>query len=208
MAIDDIYVIDYRESFNGEDIHNTFTYEALGEHTAFELGVAFGDAIVTDRLLPVQCSQIKAEGLKVYNLGNPGDLFEWVYTNEGGLDEEMLPLFNAVGYTLKSSKRGIRPGSKRFAGVPESVQVDGVITDAGYITALNSLRTALADELDDGEGNFYRPVIVKRVKYVVPDSDPVRYAYRFPETDLELDTATILAVLLNRDVTSQTSRKR
>jgi hypothetical protein len=135
-----------------------------------------------------------------------GDLGEETVGTGGGITGEMLPVFNAVNFTIKPASRAVRPGSKRIAGVPETVQLDGTITDSSYITALNGLRVAMGNEISTDDVNFYRLVTIKRVAYDVPDSDPVRVAYRFPETDGELVFAPVRNILLNTKVSHQVSR--
>lgn len=55
----------------------------------------------------------------------------------------------------------------------------------------------------------YRPTVVKKEKYAVPGSDPVRYAYRYYETEAEQFENIALGVTWSPvgRVTSQTSRR-
>jgi hypothetical protein len=205
MAIVDMYVLDHKQSFNGEPLHNIWTFESLGEGSAVDLINAFQSDLLSV-IQPIQCSQIKTESLYAYSLGNLGDLGEETIGTGGGITGEMLPVFNAVNFTIKPASRAVRPGSKRIAGVPETVQLDGTITDSSYITALNGLRVAMGNEISTDDVNFYRLVTIKRVAYDVPDSDPVRVAYRFPETDGELVFAPVRNILLNTKVSHQVSR--
>lgn len=206
MALADIYVLDHMQTFLNEELHNIYTYERLDTGTANDLVAAFIEDVLP-LILPLQSSVVKTPSIKAYSLGNLGDLWEETVNEEGGtVDAEILPIFNALGYTFKPTSRAVRPGSKRIAGVPESAQVNGTITLAGYLTAMEALRLAYAGNISDDDANFWAPVVVKRVKYEVPDSDPVRFAYRFPETDGELVSATLRNVTTNTKVRHQTSR--
>jgi hypothetical protein len=202
----DIFVVDLKSSFRSEPLHNIFTYHKTGSGGAEELAAAF-----IDDLLPaiqiLQTGDIITESVYAYSLGDLTDLAEVVVgTAGGGGDADMLPIFNALNFTLKPTSRAVRPGSKRFAGIPESAQADGFITLGGYITGIEGLRTALDSGLDGGTGETFEIVVVKRVKYEVPDSDPVRFAYRFPETDEELVYSTVRTVLSNLKISHQVSR--
>jgi len=202
----DIYVVDCIQSYLSEPIHNIFTFEKLEEGDSSALITAFREDIYP-AMKAVQCEQIHWESIKAYSLGNLGDLDEYTMGTVGSITgADMLPIFNAVGFSLKPTGRTVRPGSKRIAGIPESVVTDGYVTDSSYITGLNGLRTALGTPITTAEENSWNLVIVKRIKYAVPDSDPVRYAYRYPETDEELVSQRLRNVTLNLKVTHQTSR--
>jgi hypothetical protein len=206
MALADIFVLDHVQSFDGEPLHNLYTYDSGGTGTAVDLINAFRDDMLP-LILQLQCAQIRTDTIKAYSLGNLGDLDEQTVDETGAnVGLQMLPVFNAVNFSLKPTSRAVRSGSKRIAGIPETVQVDGTITDATYLTAMEALRIAMSNPISDDDLVFFDPVIVKRVKYAVPDSDPVRYAYRYPEAGDTLVTATIRAVVLNRKVSHQVSR--
>jgi hypothetical protein len=141
-----------------------------------------------------------------YSLGNLGDSAEQFIDENGINGADMLPVFNALGYTLKTANRAVRPGSKRFAGVPEAVQVSGTITDATYVGLMETLRVALDTGLTNDDIQFYTACVVKRIKYEVPGSDPVREAYRWPEDGDPLVVSPLRLVATSKKVTHQTSR--
>lgn len=206
MPIANIYVIDDIQEYQGEPIHNIYTYKSDGTGTAVDVGNSFEQDILP-KVLQLQCSQIHHVSLKTYSLSTALPVDERNLDMFGAnVGVEMLPIFNAINFSVKPTNRIVRAGSKRYAGVPETVQVDGVITASVYLTAMETLRLALAGSISDDDVIFFEPVIVKRVKYDVPDSSPVRQAYRFPETDAELVTATIGGVTVNRKVSHQVSR--
>jgi hypothetical protein len=206
MALADIYVLDHIQSFNNEPIHNIYTFEAISEGSALDLINAFEEDILPSVQL-MQCDDLRTEALKAYSLGNLADLNEkTIGTGGGNTSADMLPVFNAVNFSLKPTSRAVRPGSKRIAGVPETVQVNGTITEGGYLTFMENLRVAYGNEVSTDDVNFYRLVIVKRVLYDVPDTDPVRQAYRFPVSDEELVFAALRNVTTTTKVSHQVSR--
>jgi len=207
MALADLYVLDFKQRFRLQDIHNIFTFDRSGTGNAVDLNSAF----VNDLLTPINAIQnnaIENVSLRTYCLGDLADNGEFQLSG-GGLDTstDMLPLHDAVNFTIKSTTRAVRPGSKRFSGVSEPYQSDGDIIDSAYIAVLETLRLALGDPITGDASNIYDPVIVKRVKYTVPDSDPPRDAYRFPEIGETPVVGTVAAVLLNKHISTQVSRK-
>lgn len=207
MALDDLFVLDLKQDFNGQDIHNIFTYERQDSGFAVDVANAFEDALLP-AINQIQCEQITNVSLRTYCLGNLASNDERVLPG-GGLvvGNQMLPLHDAINFTLKSTTRAVRPGSKRFSGISETYQNNGTINNADYIADLELLRIALDTDLNDGLTEVFAPVIVKRVKYAVPDSDPVRYAYRFPEIGETPIVAQLSTVLLNLKISHQVSRK-
>lgn len=207
MALSDLYVLDFKQRFLQQDIHNIFTFDKSGTGSAVDLNSAF----VNDLLTPINDIQnhaIENVSLRTYCLGDLADNSEVEISgtgNDGAGD--MLPLHDAVNFTLKSTTRAVRPGSKRFSGIGEAYQVNGDITNVDYIALLNALRVALDTPITGDATNVYEQVIVKRVLYDVPGSDPVRQAYRFPIIGETPVVGTLAAVLLNRHISTQGSRK-
>lgn len=206
MPIADIYVLDHVQSFLNEPLHNIYTFEKLGITDAQDLINAF-QADILPKILSMQVDDVVTKAIKAYSLGDLGDLSEETFNSPGGYDlDEMLPIFNAVNFTLKPAGRAVRPGSKRISGIPESVQVNGTITNATYIGYIEALRSAYGNEVSVDDTNFWKLVIVKRVLYVVPGSSPERTAYRFPETDAELVYSALRNVTTTTKVSHQVSR--
>lgn len=207
MALVDIYVLDLKQFFGLEECHNIFSYERLGDGTAVDLNNAFIEDVLP-AINEVQGDVVTNSSLRTYSLGNLGDFTETALDGGGaGVAAQCLPSFAAYGFTLKPTTRAIRPGSKRFTGVPEASQNNGTIVDSATLANLELLRVALDTEISDDDVNLWANVIVKRVKYV-PDPDrPDHFAYRYPETDAELVSSHLGGVLLSVQVTHQTSRK-
>lgn len=124
------------------------------------------------------------------------------FSGAGGAGES-LPPHDAYGFTFGVSTNVTRPGSKRIPGVSETSQVDGVITNATLITALNILADAMEGNLFDvatGLIAWAAPVIVKRILVEAGK-------YRLPATVGETVTNPVTTAIPNLTVSSQTSRK-
>ena len=207
MALADLYVLDFKQKFLQQDIHNIFTFDRSGTGDAVDLCSAF----VNDLLTPINDIQnhaIENVSLRAYSLGNLADNAE-VQIDGAGSDAagDMLPLHDAINFTLKSTTRAVRPGSKRFSGIGEAYQVNGDITSAPYIALLETLRVALDSPITGDASNVYDMVIIKRVKYNPDETDLTHFAYRFPEIGETPVVGNLAAVLLNKHISTQGSRK-
>lgn len=100
----------------------------------------------------------------------------------GGISADGMSPVVAYGFRTNQVRRDIRRGTKRFSGVPETANDPGGAVLGSVFTNLVTLATLMSDTLtydDSGNTLTFVPCIVKKEKYVVPDSDPVRYAYRY-----------------------------
>ena len=206
MALVDIFVLDFKQRFGSEEIHNIFTFDRLEDGSApIDLIEAFVEDVVP-AINFLQTDDIQNVSATAYSLGDDDLIDERVVEGGGGSVQDMLPLFNALNFTLKPTTRAIRPGSKRISGIPENVSTNGTITDVDYIAGMEDLRDVFGTNISNDDTNFWAFVVVKRVKYVPDPERPDHFAYRFPETDLELVYAPLRAVLTNTKVSHQVSR--
>jgi len=85
-------------------------------------------------------------GVDVFNLSNPIEFggMDFVPPDTGGVAGEILPPYASWGFLYKRRNTTTRNGYKRFAGVPESLQADGIATVAA-VTSLEALAAALYD---------------------------------------------------------------
>jgi hypothetical protein len=206
MPLNTIYQLIHNQSFGDEKLLNVYMFNhAVGSGNAGDLASDFLGSIYP-AVLDLQCVQIKSDNIEVINLGDLGDFTTLATTGDHGTREgEMLPVFNGIGYTFKLNTRAVRNGSKRIAGIPEVEQVDGTITNAGYITAIETLRNAFLNPIT-GAGDTWQPVVVKRVRTAITGTVPLKYRYRLPTDDSELVTGDVVAVLSNLKITHQVSR--
>jgi hypothetical protein len=206
MALDQIYILKDEQKYNNETLLNIYTLEGETGLTCVNLVAAYLEDIMP-KVRAMQGSQIVHTLVSAINLGNLGDTAESVVSLAGNITGgSILPIFNAIGFSLRPAGRGVRPGSKRIAGVLESMVTDGVITDADELLAQENYRLALEAGISDDDALFFNFIVLKRVLYDVPDSDPVRTAYRYPETDEELFFRQVGGVKTSTRITHQTSR--
>lgn len=206
MPLADQYVLDFKQRYGAEETHNIFTFEQGEASDPFALSDAFITTLVP-LINAIQHEDIKNVSVRAYTLGATGALWDQDVTGAGALaGSDMLPLHDAINFTLKTGIRAVRPGSKRFSGIPEVEQAGGFITAPAYTTSLNTLRVALASPVSAEAGIDFYPTVIKRIKYEVPDSDPVRFAYRFPEVGDPLVYSRVSVVLLNTKISHQVSR--
>jgi hypothetical protein len=204
--IDQVFVLQHLQDNLGEVILNTYTYFADVGMTAINVAEAWIEDVFP-AVMAIEGGTLVSREVKTYSLGDLADIDDQELPGASGYDSsDTLPVFNAIGYTLKPTTRAVRPGSKRYANIPEEVQIRGVITNATYLTEMEALRVALDTPISVDDTLFAAPVIVKRVKYVVPGSDPERFAYKFPNTDEDLVYATLRSVLTSPIITHQVSR--
>lgn len=145
-------------------------------------------------------------GRNLYNAADAYDLAISLTGQGASAPNDTLSSFVATGFTLMPETPLVKPGSKRFAGLWESAQVDGVITDAGTITICNNVAAKLEAPVTIGTVIFdpvFLPVIVKRVR----SGTPGNYEYRLPANAGEGQWSNIVVALFNAIVTSQVSRK-
>lgn len=207
-VLSDIYLLRFKQRWGVSSIslENAFFYERTAG-TPLAIGVA---QMFEEQVLPninaIQTQFVKNVGVDVLNMGDPTDFVYYPLTGEGTISGQTLPPQSAVSYTLKLNTRAVRPGGKRFSGVPEAVQSDGEIQDAGYITAMNVLRVQLYGELIDSE-NTLKPVVLKRIKEAVAGTVPTRYTYRLPTVLDPLVVGDVLTATVGIRVGNQVSRK-
>lgn len=206
MALNTIYQLIHNQSFDGEELANVYFFNhAVGTGTSVDLATDF-ETDVLPAVEALQCVQVVSRSIDVINLGDLADFYSLVIpAGHGALEGEMLPIFNAIGYTLKLDTRAVRPGSKRIAGIPEVEQVDGTITNAGYLASMESLRIILENNVV-GAADTWQPVVLKRVRTAVAGTVPLKYRYRLPRTDDELVFGGVTVALTSPDIKHQVSR--
>lgn len=206
MALVNIFQLIDKQSFGNEEILNTYFFEAAVGMTAVDVRNAFLEDLMP-AIRGIQTDSIVHREIDTMSLGNLGDFdVQSISLSGSGTGLETLPVFNAIGFTLKPATRAVRPGSKRIAGVPENCQNNGEVTQPAYQASMETLRLALDTPISDDDTLFATPIVLKRVKYTVPGSSPARDAYRLPETDAELVFGLLRAVLTSNHITHQVSR--
>lgn len=176
------YQLTLNQAFNttaGDLIQNVFFYENVGvAQNAELLATAFEDQVL-DNIATIQSAAIKINSIQVINLDDPLDYFVLAPTTpaEGAVTGDCLPQFVCWSFRLNRVSRSVRNGQKRIAGVPETLQVNGVAV-AGASTDLTALADAMGTNLTDVSGANYTPRIGRRPLPGHPLSDTVLFAVR------------------------------
>lgn len=102
------------------------------------------------------------------------DFGSFVTADAGSVGGDCLPPFVAWGFTYLRGGTGERNGYKRFAGVAESNQVNG-IPGGSAVTNGPALALALNASITDGTTD-YNPVIQREQIHGVPQHPPVHYS--------------------------------
>lgn len=205
--LNDVYQLIDKQMFGQQNLENVWFFERLvPDGNAADLIDAFiSDLLPAIRL--IQGAGLYHSQITCQSLGDLSD-FDTRVTNvfgSGGAGD-LLPSFNAVGYSLKPATRAVRPGSKRFAGILEAVVTNGSIIEPTYVANVEALRILLDDNVVGADAE-YQPVIVKRVKKDTPPGSKYPFAYYLPTTDGELVLGLVKQALTNTEITSQVSRK-
>lgn len=207
MPLNQIYMLTLVQTWGtgGKAMENVFFYDhTAGTGTAGTLAQAFEETI-----LPL-INDLQFEGVKniradVINMGDFGDFISWPLDGQGEYAAEALPPANAINFTMKLNTRAVKKGSKRISGIPETVQINGVVTLAEYLTRMEAFRIALYDELETVD-NTWLPVVIKRVKEPVVGTVPLQYTYRLPTTDAELVQGEVVTATTTPNISHQVSR--
>jgi len=194
------------QEFNNELILNVYFYQDLLLASTAQNVVESWIADVLPKVETLQVDTLTHKLVDAVNLADPSNFYEIDVDETGGSTADGLPPHSAVGYGLRLNSRALRPGSKRYAGIPETSQVDGFLTDETYLGYVETVRIQQSAILLSGVLQTFQPIVVKRVRYAVPGTDPVRYAYRLPEDDGEFVFGNVITALTNLRVSHQVSR--
>lgn len=175
MASGNLYTLLDRQIYVAEDGNPAFNLycflQTAGSGGALALADAFRGTILP-LVVGIQSVAVGHSDLIVTNLDVPEDFIDSPVSSEDGTGTQTgdcLPRYNAFSMFYARSTRASRNGWKRIMGVPESVQVNGVVTNAGELTALAALAAALAAGMIDGSANAWSPQIYRKAQ---PDHTP------------------------------------
>lgn len=109
-----------------------------------------------------QTVQVTHERIEVINLDNPADYYTQTLTaaNVGTFGGSSLPPFVTYAVRLSRASRACRHGWKRYVGVSENGQAQGIVNDAtleGYLATMALYQTALlGDAVDQWRQRIFR----------------------------------------------------
>jgi len=202
MAFQDVYELVDVQSHQGQEVLNVYFYQnnniLNGGATAEDLANEFIEEVLPE-IVAIQVVDLIHTEIRVRNLYNAADSHTTAISEAGAIGTDNFPTFNAVGFRLVQDNGAIRNGAKRIGGIPEDAALDGVITGAPYIAALDTLGDKLADTLAIIAADVFMPVVVGRIL----DGG----SYRLPDNAGEAVLGAIVEGVFNVLLTSQTSRK-
>lgn len=201
-VIGDVFQLTDVQEWQGQQCLNVYFYRQaviLVGNAAQQLAEAYINELMPG-VQQIQDSNVVHTSIICKNLFNESEAYTELISEPGGLAQVSLPSFNAVAFRLSGNNSAVRDGQKRFAGVTETSQDEGVIVDATYLANLDILGAALLTFLSGGiSPDAFIPVIVKRIL----DGG----SYRLPANSGEAVLSDVIEYLFNVDVSSQTSRK-
>ena len=133
-------------------------------------------------------SQVTFQSIEVRDVYSATDFYSTIISPTLNGDAPGEPASPVLAYGMRTNRvrADIRRATKRFVGATEQDMLSGGNLNVGILGILNDAADALSATLTyDDEGNTltYAPAVVKKQKYVVPDSNPARYAYRYIPED-------------------------
>jgi len=170
MAIGDVYEVRLRGEYVSQVILNVFHYQSAGTADIAEpeltIAAALG-AILVAQLVNIQVETFQWIDAYVKHLvdGGAEATFPFAGGEPGVIAAEGLPPHDAWAFRYNRSLTTTRHGQKRFAGVPETWQNNGV-TVSGFLTTLDDVGDNLERDITDadgfGAGEILRPVIYSK----------------------------------------------
>lgn len=198
MALHEIIITTLASS---QICQNIFHYESVGTPAAvsrsFGLASAFGAIPVPATVLfpadtpmglwqELLSANVDFTAALAQDIYPNDDFYENVYTGViGGVGIAPASPVVSVGFRTSRTDRNIRRGTKRFAGIPNTIVASGGSIDPSARAGWDAFGDKLAEVLeydDDGNTISYIPTIVSKKRYTVPGSSPARYAYQYYDT--------------------------
>jgi len=195
MTLASTYVLRHIQNCQNQEIENVYFFNhSVGDGLSTDLALDF-EGQWLNAILDLQTNAMVTTGIAVYNMADLSDFANLPLNSTGrrGLVEQ-LPTFAAVGYTFKLNTRAVRPGSKRIAGIPESVTSLNQIIDVDYLGFMEALRLKFQAPMV-GAADTWNLIVVKRVKTPIVGTVPLKYNYRLPETESDFVAGNVLSAL-------------
>jgi len=213
MANGDVYELVDHQEFLGQTCLNVYFYDEIDDaggstNKAQSLIEAFISDVLPS-ITPIQSELLTHTRITARNLFDDTEAWEELISvpGEAGTPEnqDAQPPFSAFAFKIVTDNASVRPGGKRYAGMLDSTQDDGIIVDASYPAALDTLADAVKSGIEVGLGalvDVFLPVVVKRVRSGVPGA----YEYRLPENSGESVIGLVVDALWDIFVSHQNSR--
>jgi len=217
MATNDVYeLIDYQSAY-GIPIENVYFYRRNAASFVDTTQPTVAGSLLNSwyskifpTIYPCQGTDVIHTKLTMRNLFDDSDAANLLISQTGTANVgavEDLPPYNA--YAVKFGTPGllVKDGYKRLAGVIESAQVDGGLTNPTIVLRLTTFANKVLEGIRFSADLPINQVavltVVKRVRSGVPGD----YEYRLPENQGESVWADVGTAVIKFLLTSQVSRK-
>lgn len=204
MSTSNIWEVTLNSEMAGQDIANVFFYRgnALTDPDAADVAESFYEQILPD--IKVCCTgDVEFVSITVRDLMSSDTPYTFAVGESGTfVGADSLPPHDAMSFKLNVASNATRPGAKRFPGIYEGAQADGIIADGTLEAALNDLAITLAFNLFDATTGLIPWATAVVVKRILDDG-----VYRLPTSIGEAVTNLIISAVPNLIVSSQVSRK-
>jgi hypothetical protein len=214
--LNDLYELSLIGTLFNQEVSNVFHYRQALEFAttnpthAQALAEGFRDQKMT-ALRALSSGDLVYTDINVRNLYDGADQYNLPVSLPGTGSSagvaDTLGSFTALSFTLQPETNVTKQGAKRFAGVFEAQQTDGVVTDTNILTThAPAASAAITSPVTVGlviPDDVFIPVLVKRIR----SGSPGGYSYRLPTNAAEGQWSRIVVALFNAIVTSQVSRK-
>jgi len=167
MASEDRFELILSGTCLGKNVRNVFYYLQTN-------GTAKAAATLVDEFNETPLQSIRTilttgmvfTDIEAKNLDDPEDFAALSLSPEqaGLVEAETMPPFVAFSFIYRRTTLAVRNGWKRFAGVPETYVVDGVLASGAPTTNVNLVAEALDEPVSDGLGTTFLPVIMNKVR--------------------------------------------
>lgn len=142
-----VFELNLVSKMHGQETQNVWNYIGAGVDMDSAQVLNFFMSVVLPLLLAIQSGDVELLVVVVKNLLDNSDNIIQPFTNTTGVRPlSALPVHDAWGYQLVPSSKLTRSGAKRFPGVAEADQNDG-LPDSAIVTPLQDLADIMASTL-------------------------------------------------------------
>jgi len=191
MAVGNHYVLKMSGNLLGQTINNIFRFENVVADGTAELLWDLFEAQVIPRILAVTSDSMTYTDVEIEAIESPTDFYTTSFSYPGILGSgEDMPPFTAWAFKLNPNRLDRKGGSKRFAGIREPYQENGV-NSGGIQSELDDLAIVLGKRLISGLVAYIPTLYSKRC---VKDSETHRCTNFFIEDFTRVTSAVYDAI--------------
>lgn len=197
-----LYEIVLDSSYAGQSCINRWNYVASGSSGSITGAQALMGALgflplgdppvypadtVFDKIRDMCVTAVTFTQVIAKNIYDPTDFWtaSFIPGTAGKPNFQGEPPFTAFGFRTTRTRSDIARGTKRFVGVPVNGSTGAGNANTEQVALMDELAIAMSFSVtwDADTANItFQPAIVQKEKYVVPNSTPERFAYRYYPT--------------------------